>query len=97
MKELIELCWSQDPKEHPSFEYIFEKLSTDFSYSFETVEEDEINEYLEILVEGSKETDFEKSANKEKEIKNLQNENEKLKNEIKFCKEQLTNKEVEIM
>lgn len=97
MKELIELCWSQDPKERPSFEHIFEKLSTDFSYSFETVEEDEINEYLEILVEGSKETDFEKSVNKEKEIKDLQNENEMLKNEIKICKEQLTNKEVEIM
>ena len=52
MKDLIEKCWSQDPKERPSFDEIFEKLSTDFSYSEETVDEDEINEYLEMLEEN---------------------------------------------
>lgn len=54
MKQLIEKCWSQDPKDRPSFEEIFKQLSSDFSYFDEDIDEDEINDYLEILEEARK-------------------------------------------
>ena len=79
MKDLIEKCWSQDPKERPSFDEIFEKLSTDFSYSEETVDEDEINEYLEMLEENRKEAEVESKSKNEEENKNLRNEIDALK------------------
>ena len=47
--DLIERCWSRNVSERPSFEEIFNLLSSDFSYSPEDVDSDEINEYLEIL------------------------------------------------
>lgn len=49
MKELISQCWSQDPKERPSFDAIFEKLSTDFSYFDDEINESEVNKFLEML------------------------------------------------
>lgn len=54
MRQLIEKCWSQDPKDRPSFEEIFRQLSSDFSYIDEDIDEDEINDYLEILEEARK-------------------------------------------
>lgn len=32
MKELVSRCWSRDAKERPTFDEIFQLLSTDFSY-----------------------------------------------------------------
>ena len=55
MRKLIESCWSHDPSDRPSFDEIFEKLSSDFSYSEETVDEDEVGEYIISLEEGRKE------------------------------------------
>ena len=91
MKDLIEKCWSQDPKDRPSFDEIFEMLSSNFSFSDETVDEDELNEYLEMLNESRNATKQENELDKLKseltlkneENKNLQIEVSKLKNEIK--------------
>lgn len=55
MKDLISQCWSRDPKERPPFEIIFEKLSNDFSYSDETVDDDEISDYLKMFKENTNE------------------------------------------
>lgn len=99
MKELIEKCWSQDPKDRPSFDDVFEKLSTDFSYSFEKVDNDEINEFLKILKENRNknehETEHKKSINEE-ETKNLQNEIDKLKSENQNYKNQIKDLQDEI-
>ena len=81
MKDLISQCWSQDPNQRPSFESIFERLSTDFSFSDETVDDDEINEYLEML-EESRNNDAAPSSS-------LQDELDKLKEENRNCKEQI--------
>lgn len=49
MKTLLSCCWSDNIKERPTFDEIFEQLSTDFTFSQETVDEDEIENYLSIL------------------------------------------------
>lgn len=48
MQELIKNCWSQTPKDRPSFEEIFHKLSSDFTYSYDPVIEDTVRDFLEI-------------------------------------------------
>lgn len=86
MKSLITQCWSQDPKDRPSFDSIFEKLSTDFSYSDETVDQDEINEYLEILKESRIEAMNEELKNPDKKkIQIIEEELDKLKEENRKC------------
>lgn len=70
MKELLTRCWSQDPEERPSFDEIFNLLSSDFSYFDEYVDADEIKEYLETISEKLNEDN--------KEIANLiQNKHKK--------------------
>ena len=49
MKNLISQCWSQTPQDRPSFKEIFEKLSTDFSYFDESIDETEVLDYLDFL------------------------------------------------
>ena len=46
---MISRCWDPDPKRRPSFNEIYEKLSTDFSYSPEEIDDDEIRNYLETI------------------------------------------------
>lgn len=53
MKELINKCWRQITEERPFSEYILKSLSNDFSFSDETVDDDEIHEYLEILEDNT--------------------------------------------
>ena len=96
MKELIEKCWSQNASDRPSFDYIFDKLSSDFSHSSKAVNEDEINEYLATLKELHEETEIEKNeklkeelVQKNEEVLNLQNENVELKKEIEGYKEEI--------
>lgn len=52
MQILLSRCWSENPLDRPSFDEIFEELSSDiFGYLGETVEEEEIMEYLFLLDE----------------------------------------------
>ena len=53
MKDLLQQCWSQDPKERPSFDEVFQLLSSDFSYSPEDVDDDEIKDYLTMIADSS--------------------------------------------
>lgn len=56
-KEMIESCWSRDPKDRPTFEEIFEKLSLrnrnemnrplDNCYCFDGVDEDDLFYYID--------------------------------------------------
>lgn len=54
MKELISLCWSQNPDERPTFDEIYEKLSSDFEYFEEDANKDEINGYIEKVCSKNK-------------------------------------------
>ena len=57
MQELIGSCWSQDPAKRPSFDDIYNNLSSDFSYSPEVVDEEEVNDYLESIKEKQTDSD----------------------------------------
>lgn len=46
MKKLISKCWSNDIKERPTFNTIFNELASDFSYFQEKLNRAEINEYI---------------------------------------------------
>lgn len=48
-KELISKCWDDNPRKRPTFAKIYSKLSSDFSYFNEDVDEDEIQLYIDIL------------------------------------------------
>lgn len=83
MKELLNRCWSQDIKERPSFDEIFEKLSTEFTYIDEDVDEEEINNYLAYLEEGEKKEKTLNETKKETNDKNNNIDNYQLFNEKK--------------
>lgn len=53
MKDLIELCWSRNPYERPSFGEIFQALSTDFSYSKEPINDQQVKDYLKSLSDAN--------------------------------------------
>lgn len=76
MRQLIESCWSENPSDRPSFDEIFEKLSSDFSYSEETVDEDEVGEYIISLDERRRE---DKKSEQIGRLVSLQKEVEELK------------------
>ena len=54
MKDLIEKCWDQDQEKRPSFSDIFKMLSEDFSYSPESVDDDEVNDFLDMIKSNQK-------------------------------------------
>lgn len=90
MKQLISKCWSQNPKERPTFHEIFEKLSSDMTYFNETIEEAEVQDYLDMLLDSTKErAKNQKSNNKDENYQHLSDESIILKNEIKELKEKL--------
>ncbi|KAK8837550.1 hypothetical protein M9Y10_036550 [Tritrichomonas musculus] len=53
MKNLLTRCWSENPEDRPSFEEIFSELS-DFSYFDETVDEDEVQAFLDVLEDAKR-------------------------------------------
>lgn len=46
IKTLLTKCWSEEPRERPSFDEIFDNLSKNYKYSNETFEEKEIQDFL---------------------------------------------------
>lgn len=69
MKDLILKCLSENDEERPSFDEIFSLLSNDFDYSLETVDEDEINEYIENLSFESKPSSISNNDKQEDDAK----------------------------
>lgn len=85
MEELITQCWSQKPIERPSFDEIFKKLSSDFTYFDEDVDEDEIKDYIEKLNE---EKELVSNSDKELEIKKFEKKIKKEKRKNKKLKKE---------
>lgn len=80
MQDLIEKCRSENPNDRPSFDVIFEELSSDFSYSEETIDEDEVVEYINAQKEGIEEKREDKmSTEMDARIASLKNEIDGLK------------------
>ena len=83
MKNLLNRCWDMDINVRPSFDDIFNELSSNFSYLDEDVDEEEIRNYLEYLKEKSKknESENEQSQNTNDNQSNIliskKHENEK--------------------
>ena len=48
-KKLIEECWSQEPKERPTFADIVERLKTDRGFITEEIDEDEYQKYVNYI------------------------------------------------
>lgn len=77
MKDLLSRCWHRDPKKRPSFEEIFNELSSNFYYLDEDVDEDEVNDYIELLKDRRQNEDVPKKEDKKEEQKEDQNESQK--------------------
>ncbi|KAK8839729.1 hypothetical protein M9Y10_031434 [Tritrichomonas musculus] len=56
MQDLLISCWDSNPNARPTFEYIFETLKSDLSYSPEQVDEGEIAEYLDSIADSENKT-----------------------------------------
>lgn len=55
MINLIERCWNEDPDERPSFSEIYQQISSNFkSYTNYDIDEEEIENYIEMLNESEK-------------------------------------------
>lgn len=80
MFELIERCWNQDPKERPTFSEVFDILKSDISLFKETVNPDEVNDYLNIL--SSWEKNNQNCGQKDK-LEELTEKNTELENNLK--------------
>lgn len=48
-RELIEDCWSQDPKERPTFDEIVDRLRNNHDFITSLVDENEFNEYVDFI------------------------------------------------
>lgn len=104
MKDLITRCWSHDVEERPTFKEIFEMLTNDFSFSSESVEEDEIRDFIEMLEESSENDDSGIADKKQQshvgiiedeEKRKLQDEIEKLKANYEDSKNEIKTKDEE--
>lgn len=74
MKNLLSKCWSDEPSERPTFGEIFDHLSNDLTYLKETVDEEEIHNYLKMLSSTKKN----QNQNQSKEKKSKENQIEDL-------------------
>lgn len=54
-RQLIEMCWSQNPTERPSFEEITSLLKNDKDFITEEVNQEEFYEYVEFIEKSKKE------------------------------------------
>ena len=78
IRNLIEKCWSKDPKERPSFGEIFTKLSNqNDDFILDDVDVDELNLYIEKITQITDSTEKLLST-----ISKLETENAQLKEEI---------------
>ena len=99
MKNLLMRCWSDNPEDRPSFDDIFGELS-DISYFDETVDDEEVQAFLDIL-EDAKRRDCEGDSKDEvfnlrRRMKKTSKEKEKLAKEISELKRSLKKLENEV-
>ncbi|KAK8837474.1 hypothetical protein M9Y10_036471 [Tritrichomonas musculus] len=92
MKNLLMRCWSENPEDRPSFDDIFSELS-DISYFDETVDDEEVHSFLDIL-EDAKRRDCEGDSKDEvfnlrRRMKKTSEEKETLSKEISELKRSL--------
>ena len=94
MQNLLQRCWNQSIQERPSFNEIFHELSSDFSYSSEILDENEINEYLDDILNEN-----ENNLNNNKkfiDIKDSIAANQKVINDLKIKNDQLSNEIIDL-
>ncbi|KAK8871335.1 hypothetical protein M9Y10_007055 [Tritrichomonas musculus] len=100
MKNLLRRCWDDNPKERPSFEEIFSELSIDISYFDETVDEEEVQAFLDILEDAKRRDDEGDSKdevfNLRRKMKKISKEKETLTKEISKQKRLLKKLENEV-
>ncbi|KAK8871768.1 hypothetical protein M9Y10_007509 [Tritrichomonas musculus] len=99
MKNLLTRCWSDDPKSRPSFEEIFSELS-DMSIIEETVDEEEVQAFLDML-EDAKKSDSETDSKDEvfnlrRSMKKISKEKESLTKKLSKLKKALKKLEDEV-
>ena len=81
MINLISRCWSQNPKDRPSFDEIFNELTSSTSYSEyfnEEIDYNEISKYLEYIEEKIKQIKLKCKITGHEEIMRIKNENKTL-------------------
>ena len=61
--ELINKCWTTDPKQRPTFDHIYDEVTADDSFYLDGSDEDEINQYIKKI------NDFMNNNNDEEEQK----------------------------
>lgn len=74
MKDLLSRCWQKDPKKRPSFEEIYNELSSNFYYIEEGVDEDEVKDYIDFLEDCRKNEDGPKKKEQKEDQKEAQKE-----------------------
>ena len=93
IRQLIELCWSDDPNKRPTFEEIFLKLTQNFdndseNFLIDGVDKEKLKLYIESItnVDEIEEKLLINIAKNENENKQLKTENKQLKTENKQLK-----------
>ncbi|KAK8870882.1 hypothetical protein M9Y10_008780 [Tritrichomonas musculus] len=85
MQALIRKCWSDEPMDRPSFDEIYEALSSDFSFSDEPVDEDEVGMYISTLSDERGDKKGKGAVETESVFASLKNEIEELKEKCRIC------------
>lgn len=98
LQNLIEQCWSRDPKDRPTFKEIFQKLANDENndYCIDDVNIDELKSYIDSITQVNDRIEELLKTIKtiEKEKCEYKSENNKLKNDLEqltYNNEQLNN------
>ena len=72
MQNLLSRCWSEKPEDRPRFKEIYSILSGDLKYSFEEIDENEIQKYIGMIENSKKEQNCINEKNSiEEQIKDL--------------------------
>lgn len=82
-REMIEACWSQEPKQRPTFEQIVHVLKTDKRFLNNGVNEEEFFKYVDMIENNGKQSQNEKiienKCQKIEEENKIKNSSEKVK------------------
>ena len=82
-KDLIERCWSQDPRDRPTFEEIMKELKTNHEFITEKVNEGELLNYIRYVDEYKTTFNVYKSASIRSRFNKVKEKNHKSFDSIK--------------